>query len=59
MNNQEIKGKIEKAKGKLRVGLANLTGDEKEQRKGKIEQIKGNVDETIGKIKRKAKRLLE
>ena len=53
MSEEEIKGKIEKTKGRLREEIGKITGDKSEQIKGKAEQIKGKVQEEIGKAKRK------
>ena len=54
MNDDEINGKIEKTKGKVREEIGKITGDKSEQIKGKVEQVKGKVQEEIGKAKRKA-----
>jgi uncharacterized protein YjbJ (UPF0337 family) len=53
MSEDEIKGKAEKLKGKVREEIGEATGNTKEQIKGKAEQTKGELQETAGKAKRK------
>jgi uncharacterized protein YjbJ (UPF0337 family) len=55
MTDQEIEGKGKQAKGKIREGIGELTGDKSEQVEGKVEQAEGKVRETIGKAERKSK----
>ncbi len=54
MNKQELKGKGEQVKGRIRQGVGKLTGNRAEQLRGKIEQTKGKAREKIGRIERKS-----
>jgi uncharacterized protein YjbJ (UPF0337 family) len=53
MSDEEIKGKVEKTKGRIREEVGKLTGNKSEQIKGKAEQAKGKVQEELGKAKRR------
>ncbi len=53
MNKQELKGKGEQMKGKIREEVGKLTGNKTEQLRGKIEQTKGKAREKIGRLNRK------
>jgi uncharacterized protein YjbJ (UPF0337 family) len=58
-NEDEIKGKIDRAKGKIKEGVGDMTGDEKLQSEGKAEELGGNVQETFGKGRRKVGEALD
>jgi len=53
MSEDEIKGKMKQAKGKIREGIGEVTGDTSEQLKGKAEQAEGKIQEEIGKTTKK------
>ena len=58
-NNDELEGKSEKIKGKIREGAGKVTGDEGEEIEGKVEQMKGEIQEKTGQVKKKVKEAIE
>lgn len=59
MSDQEMKGKMDQAKGKVKEEVGKLTNDKSLQAEGKADQAKGKVRETVGETKRKVKNALE
>src|SRR5262245_49121739 len=55
MNRDEIKGKVEKAKGYVKDKAGELMNDPELETEGEIERAKGTVRENVGRAKRKAK----
>ena len=53
MSGEEVKGKLKKDEGKIRVGAAKVTGNTGQIIKGEAEKVKGKIQEDIGKAKRK------
>ncbi len=53
MSNKEIKGEVEKQRGKIREAVGKATGDKGEEIHGKIEQATGEAKKKIGKAGRK------
>ena len=51
MSDEQAKGAVNKARGKLEVGLGKLTGDKQEQATGEARQIKGSAQQGLGHIK--------
>ena len=51
-----LKGLGKEAEGRLRNAAGGLTGNTKEQVKGKAQEIKGKVQQGIGKAKQDADR---
>jgi uncharacterized protein YjbJ (UPF0337 family) len=51
MDKDRIKGSAEQAKGKLKEGVGNLTGDEKTKAEGQADQVKGKARNTWGSVK--------
>lgn len=51
MNKDELKGKMENAKGRVKEAAGALTGDKKTQAEGMAERFKGAVREKVGEIK--------
>jgi uncharacterized protein YjbJ (UPF0337 family) len=49
----EIEGKGKELKGRIRDGVADITGNESEQAKGKAEKLEGKVQQKFGKAERK------
>lgn len=52
-NKTEMKGKIKKAKGAVKEKVGHATGNRTLEREGAADRSKGNVQETLGKAKRK------
>ena len=53
MSKDEVKGKLKKEEGKIRVGVGKATGNTKQIIKGEAEKVKGKIQEEEGKAKRK------
>jgi uncharacterized protein YjbJ (UPF0337 family) len=51
-NNDELEGKFDKAKGSIKSGLGNLTGDRDLEAEGNADKASGNIQEGFGKVKR-------
>ena len=52
-NKAEIKGKINKAKGTVKESIGHAIGNRSMENHGAAERRKGNVQETLGKARRK------
>jgi uncharacterized protein YjbJ (UPF0337 family) len=52
INNDEIKGKFEKAKGTVKDKAGELTGDSRLEAEGEADRAAGETRETWGKFKR-------
>ncbi|MDQ3064395.1 MAG: CsbD family protein [Acidobacteriota bacterium] len=50
-NKDEVEGKFENVKGKVKEGVGNLTGDRDLEAEGEADQAKGKTQETWGKFK--------
>jgi uncharacterized protein YjbJ (UPF0337 family) len=50
---RNMAGKIEKAKGRLKVALGSLTGNKDLESEGKMDRRAGQAKETIGRVKNK------
>ncbi len=53
MNNDELNGKVDRLKGKIKEGVGNATNDEDLRGEGIADQAAGNVEEGFGKARRK------
>lgn len=51
MNQDQIKGEVKKAAGKIQEGLGDATDNEKQEAKGENKQVEGHVQKTVGNIK--------
>ncbi|NMF98240.1 CsbD family protein [Aromatoleum toluolicum] len=51
MNKDQVKGRIEEAKGKMKEVAGKVSGDKKLEREGKIQNISGKVQAGIGDLK--------
>ena len=51
-NKDEMEGKYDQAKGKVKETVGRTLNDREMEDKGKTDQAKGNVKETYGKAKR-------
>jgi uncharacterized protein YjbJ (UPF0337 family) len=59
MNDDEVKGKYNQAKGSVKEGLGRLTGDDDLRAEGSADKLKGDVQEGWGGAKRKVGDALE
>lgn len=48
MNKDQLKGKVEKVKGRVKDAAGALSGDKKTQVEGMVERVKGTVREGLG-----------
>ena len=49
----ELKGKLNQAKGNIEEGVGKLTGDERLRQEGVEDEAAGEVQEGVGAVKRK------
>ena len=52
-NKTEMKGKIKKAKGAVKEKIGHAVGDRNMEKEGTALRSKGNMQETVGKARRK------
>jgi uncharacterized protein YjbJ (UPF0337 family) len=52
-NRDEIKGKVNRAKGSVKEKIGRATDDPGMEERGRQDQSKGNAQETVGKARRK------
>ena len=52
-NNDEIKGKFDQVKGKVKQGIGDATGDQDLQDEGVGDQASGEIQEGFGTVRRK------
>jgi uncharacterized protein YjbJ (UPF0337 family) len=53
VNNDELNGKVDRLKGKIKEGVGNATNDEDLRGEGIADQAAGQVQEGFGKARRK------
>jgi uncharacterized protein YjbJ (UPF0337 family) len=53
MKQQEVHGKVKKAKGNVKETVGILTGDKKMEHEGSLQRAEGAVQEGLGKAGRK------
>ncbi len=53
MNRDELEGKGEKVKGKVKQGLGDLTDDERLRDEGEADEAAGEIQDTAGRARRK------
>jgi uncharacterized protein YjbJ (UPF0337 family) len=53
MRQQEIRGKVTRAKGSMKEAVGILSGNKKLEREGAVQRAEGSVDEGLGKARRK------
>ena len=58
-NKDELEGKFDQAKGSIKQGIGNLTGDDEMRSEGAADKIKGDIKEGWGGTKRKIGDMLE
>jgi uncharacterized protein YjbJ (UPF0337 family) len=48
----EIKGKTQAVKGRVKEAVGNLVGDDRTAREGRVDQVAGNARAAVGAVKR-------
>jgi len=59
MNRDELRGKVERWKGRVREAFGVLTGHKQERAQGVAEQFTGAAREKVGEIKHNSARKIE
>jgi uncharacterized protein YjbJ (UPF0337 family) len=59
MDKDRVQGSFDQAKGKVKEGVGNLTGDQKLKGEGKADQVAGKVENAIGSAKDKVRETLK
>ena len=50
MSDEQVKGTLSKAQGKVEEGLGKVTGNKQEQGRGKARQVQGDAQKGLGDI---------
>jgi uncharacterized protein YjbJ (UPF0337 family) len=50
VTDEHIKGAISKVEGKVEEGLGKLTGDKRQQARGKVRQVQGDAQKGLGDV---------
>jgi len=59
MNKDQVKGRAEQAKGKVKDVAGDLTGNTRLESEGKADQLKGKARASVGDAKRKVGRTVD
>lgn len=59
MNEQNVKGGVNQAKGRAKEEIGHLTGNKKMEGKGILDRVKGKVQQGMGNAKDTAKRVVD
>ena len=59
MNKDQVAGRVEEAKGKMKEVAGKVTGSDKLQTEGVVDQAAGKVQKTYGDVKEKTKDALK
>jgi uncharacterized protein YjbJ (UPF0337 family) len=59
MNKDTIKGSFKKISGALKEKAGILTGDKELEDKGKVQQVEGEIEGGVGRIKDEAKKVID
>ena len=51
MDKNRVEGAVDKAKGAVKQGVGNLTGDEKLKAEGAADKVQGAAKSTVGQAK--------
>ena len=51
MNKDELKGKAENLKGRVKEAMGSITGNKEKEAEGMVDRVKGATREKIGKAK--------
>ncbi|MGE5715500.1 MAG: CsbD family protein [Acidobacteriota bacterium] len=58
MRQHEVRGKVKKAKGRVKEAVGILSGDKKMEREGSLQRALGAVEEGFGTARRKVGEVL-
>jgi len=58
-NKGEVKGKVEKVKGRMKESVGAATGDERLESEGRAEQVKGEAREGLNRTRRRIGEAIE
>ena len=58
-NKNERDGKIDRAKGKIKQAVGDLTHDDDLKAEGRVDEAMGKVQEAVGRTSRKAGKAIE
>ena len=59
MNRDEVDGKVEQLKGKVKQAAGDLTDNERLHEEGQVDEAEGNVQEGFGRGRRKVGEALD
>jgi uncharacterized protein YjbJ (UPF0337 family) len=59
MNKDQVKGRVDQAKGKVKETAGDLSGNARASSEGKADQVKGRVQAEVGDAKQKIKRSID
>lgn len=59
MNKDELDGKAESVKGKIKQGVGDLTDNDQLRDEGAADEVKGDLQEGFGKARRKVGETIE
>lgn len=59
MNKDQVDGRLEQAKGKLKEVAGKLTGNERLEAEGDVDQVAGKTEATVGDAKEKVKNTID
>jgi uncharacterized protein YjbJ (UPF0337 family) len=59
MNRDELEGKLDQAKGRVKQEVGDLTDDERLHDEGVVDEASGEVQSGVGKAKRKVGEAIE
>ncbi len=59
LNDDELRGKAEQIKGRVKDAVGKATGDERLRDEGAVDEAAGKVQETFGKARRKVGETIE
>jgi uncharacterized protein YjbJ (UPF0337 family) len=58
MNEDQVKGRINEMKGRVKEAIGIVAGDKKMENKGKVKSLKGKVQAGFGDAKEKIKKAI-
>ena len=56
MNKDQVKGRVEEAKGKAKETVGHVTGDAERESRGTSEKVAGKIQKTYGDVKEDIKK---
>ncbi|HWR12515.1 MAG TPA: CsbD family protein [Rectinemataceae bacterium] len=58
MNKDQVNGRIDEVKGKVKEAIGIAVGDKKLEKKGKAKRIKGAIQAEFGDVKAEIKKII-